>query len=1728
MLNLPGFRLQSQLYESASSLVFRAVRAANQQAVILKVLKKDYPTPQELKQYRCEYEITRGLACAGVVQVYELRPYQNTLVIVLEDFGGTALADWLTEYPFSITEILQLAVQITTVLQQVHQQQVIHKDINPANIVWNPATGQLKLIDFGIATQVTRENPTIRNPQVLEGTLAYMSPEQTGRMNRSLDYRTDYYSLGVTLYHLLSGHLPFQAEDALELVYSHLAKQPPPLTYLADGTTPIPPMVAAIAQKLMAKTAEDRYQSEWGLQADLVRCLEEWQATGAIAPFPLGQHDRLTQLQIPQKLYGRSPDIAQLLAAFERVATAHHAELMMVTGYAGVGKTSLVRELYKPITQQKGYFLAGKFDQYQRNIPYAAFVDACAHLIGQLLTESETQLAQWRTTLLATLAPNAQVLIEVIPQLELILGPQPAIAPLMPTEAQNRFNRVLQQFIQVLATPEHPLVLFLDDLQWADAASLQLIQVLLTGGQGALLVLGAYRDNEITPTHPLLHTLDLLHKAQIPSQTIALNPLQLADIQALLSDTFQRSPTATAPLAELLLTKTAGNPFFMNEFLYALYVEGLLTVDAQGHWEWSIAQIQQHGLTDNVVELMVNKIQRLAPAVQLVIQRAACIGNEFDSATVAAVLAVTEQATTQTETGTIAALRTASQEGLVVVLEPDDTTQNPAIAKPRYQFAHDRIQQAAYSLNSEGDRQVIHHYLGHYLFQHAQQAEPTVALHQIPALFAIVNHLNLAPDYLQTGDARQQLAELNLAAGEKAKQSAAYAAALSYFKASIHLLPPAPWHGQYEFCLALYSAAVEAAYLQGDLAQMAEWVVAIETAAQTPLDLLRIYTIQIQAACSQMQFLAALQLGLDGLAKLGVRFPTAPTPQVLELSFQQTQTRLGDRAIASLKDLPAMTDPTAQAISHLLTNLLAPAYQAAPALFPLLILKMVDVSLEFGNNPLSAFAYSAYGNILSAVRLEIEAGYEFGQLAIAVLEQFPRHPISCKTLFMVNTCIRFRKVHLQATIPGLYQAYQLGLENGDLEFAGYSLLHHCDHCFFVGMPLPDLEPKLATSVQALTTLNDSTNANALRVYQQTVLNLMIPRPVPGELTGTAYTEAQELPLLQAANHHKGLFYLYFNKLLLCYHFGEFEAAIANATLAAQFLDGGRSNAVFPIYYFYDSLARLAAYPTAPPPRQSTLLEQVAANQALMERWATHAPMNYLHKWRLVEAERYQVLGNFPAAIAAYEQAADLAQTHDYLHETALVYERTALFYQAQAKPLIAKTYFQEAAYRYQQWGAKAKVQQLERAYPDYFRILARLTPGAIAAPGLVTTNSQASATLDIATVIKASQALSSELNLQRLLTQLMTLVLENAGATTGFLLLNQAEQLRLVASGSATAITLDPPDRPLPQEFLQYIARTKEPVVLDNIAQAEPFATLPYFQTHTLTSVLGLPILGQGKLLGVLYLENHLASAAFTTDRVAILRLLTAQAAIALENAQLYTQLATYSQTLEHQNQTLEQEIRDRRLAEDQLRETLAEKEVLLKEIHHRVKNNLQIISGLLQLQAQSIDDPNTITILKESRNRIEAMALIHKKLYFSAEFGHIDMVDYIPNLTASLLMAYQISPSQITLQTAIEPITLNIDLAIPCGLIVNELVSNALKHAFRDGRTGQIRVTLKSLPNSHVQLTVWDNGVGLPETLDWEYTQSLGLSLVRDLATAQLEGTFVVEREQGTLFEMTFPLLLP
>ncbi|MEH2174346.1 AAA family ATPase [Nostoc sp.] len=1506
MLEIPEYKIWAKIHESANSQVYRGIRERDRLPLIFKILKKDYPTPEEITRYKLEYEITRSLSLEGVIQAYDLQQYQSTFAIVLEDFGGESLTKIIAARRFSLIEFLKLAVRIAEILSEIHSANIIHKDINPSNIVLNLETQQLKIIDFGISTARSRETLTLKNPTVLEGTLAYISPEQTGRMNRSLDYRTDFYSLGATFYQLLTHRLPFESNDALELIHYHLALEPVP-PHVIDPE--IPAIVSEIILKLLAKTAEDRYQSAWGIKTDLEQCLIQLENTGRIEPFLLAQQDISDKFYIPEKLYGREKEVETLLAAIARVAgkkdklSASQVELMLIAGYSGIGKSVLVQEIYKPITQQRGYFISGKFDQYQRNIPYFAIAQAFESLIKQLLTEEDVQLCQWRDNLLTALGSNSRVITKVIPTLELIVGNQADVPVLPPTEAQNRFNQVFQNFIRVFTQPEHPLVIFLDDLQWADNASLKLIQLLATSTEKqSLLLMGAYRNNEVNAAHPLMQMMEEIRQAGGVVNQLSLAALSLPDINRLIADTLHCQPENSLPLAELVQQKTGGNPFFINEFLKSLYTEGLVEFDRQTKkWQWSIELIQNRGITDNIVELMAGKIQKLNEKTQQVLQLSACIGNFFDLETLAFAAELSQQEAAQ-------ALGMAIAQGLILPMSNAHKSVVLDVPLPdrppiKYKFAHDRIQQAAYSLIPEVKQRIIHLQLGKCLLQNtsAEQREQKI--------FDITNQLNLGKALIQQQSERDELVELNYLAGKKASASAAYNSALRYFETGLALLAEDCWQRQYDLTLKLYINAAEAEYLNIHFEQaniLAQ--IALSNTANL-LDRIRVYELQMQICMAQLELVKAIEIGLQVLEQLGISLVVLEAEESLLIELP---------SLAGLSAMPVMTDPYKLCAMQILKLLCSPVFMAKPEIFPQIIITTIGLCIEYGNSPLSAFGFGFYGLLLSGTG-RVDEGYHAGKIALELLEMFNARELTAKVYNLFNSNIRSWKEHARNSIAPLQEAVQIGLETGDIEWGGYAAANLCSYLFFCEDNLAYTVQKQAIYIDLCIKIQQENPTHFIQIWRQLGLNFCGLAQDKYRLIGESFNETNILPRLIAAKTGTVLYIFYVAKTILLYHFGEYDQALKQAHLAQQQAGAAFGFMQVAVLNFYHSLALLADYSEVQPTYQQTYLQQVEANQKQMQFWAHHAPMNYLHKWHLVEAERYRVFGQVMEAMDAYDRAITLARENEYLQEEALANELAAKFYLVNHRMTIAKAYLQEARYGYLRWGATAKVQDLEKQYSQLLELRSQRT-----GTGKVNTTESAATKLeilDLETVLKASQAIASEILLDKLLAKLMTILIENAGAQTGYLILPTQDEWRVEAMGSigneTVAVLQSIPlesrsadSTPyLPTGLINYVIRTQESIVLDNAAQFGNFQSEPWIVQHQSKSILCATLLNQGKLTGIVLLENNLTTSAFTPERIEIFSLLSTQAAISIDNARLLKQQAEL-------NEFLRAEITERQRAE--------------------------------------------------------------------------------------------------------------------------------------------------------------------------------------------------------------------
>ena len=1510
-----GYCQIAQIHESSHALIYQGIREQDKLPVIIKLIKPEYSSPQAIAKYRQEYKLVHSLQHPGIIQVYDLIHYQHRLAIVLENFAGKTLSSLNREQQLSLADILRISLKVVDALAAIQAANIIHKDINPNNLLYNQATQELKIIDFGIATQLPKEQKSIPKHNHLEGTLAYISPEQTGRMNRDLDYRTDYYSLGITLYELLTHQLPFEQQEPRSLIYAHLAITPPTPQQLNPK---IPTSVSAIVMKLIAKNAEDRYQSTVGIRHDLETCWNQLSSRGKIVEFALGEKDISTRFILPDKLYGRDPEIKVLLDSFERVAQGNK-ELVLVAGFSGIGKTAVVNEVYKPITKQQGYFLQGKFDQFNRNIPFSAFVQAFSTLVQQLLAESDEQLNQWKVEILTALGKNAQVIIDIIPNLEIILGQQPTVTELSGSAAQNRFNLVLSQFVRVFTQQEHPLVIFLDDLQWADSASLSLLKLLMDEFNNAsLLIIGAYRDNEVFATHPLMLCLQEIAQEQAQIATITLEPLAETDINNLVADTLVCTSIAAAPLSELIYQKTQGNPFFTTQFLKGIYEDEYLKFNAEeSFWQCDLTQLKQLNLTDDVVQYMVDRLRKLPEKTQKVLKLAACIGNRFDLATLAIVCELTQVEVTNN-------LWSALRAGLIVPetqiyrLYIEDklqvTWENDLVVE--YRFLHDRVQQAAYALIPDNQKQQAHLIIGRLLLHNKTAAE------RENQLFEIVNHLNLASSLITKADEKYQLCQLNLRAGKKARVATAYKSAQAYFLKGIETLEDNSWQNQYQLTLSLYCAATESAYLSGDFSQMEQLADVGLSQAQTLLDQITIYDIKLQALQAQVLFQEAIDLAISILKQLAIgHLPRHPDKKDTKYFLEKITEVLGDLSTGDLLDLPAMSDRNMLAAMGILANISGASYISQPNLFILTVLERVRLSIEYGNAPYSDFSYAGMGLLLCGLFDNVELGYQFGELAIQMALKQPT-PYSGRAIKVANAQIKHHREHLKNTLEGLRTAYAMGIERGDFEYAGYAALYYASHCYLSGQELTKLAPELADYSQTLKRFKQKSSKNYLDIYRQTIENLINPADDPCLLVGSIYSESHMLPLHQEANDLTALFYIYINRGILCYWLGEFEEAYQSLDLAVSYLDGATATALIPVFYLYRSLAILAQIPGQDENERTVLLTTVTTHQDQLNRCADYAPMNCQHKFDLVTAEKNRFLGHKLEALELYDKAIAGAKEYGYIQEEALANELAAKFYLDWGKEKIAAIYMQEAYACYEKWGAKAKTAHLEQHYSELIHPLLKSSQQAfnpLQTLSSLTTlsrsnsqperlNSNLQDNLDFTDIIGSAQILTDTLELSELLENLSQVILQNSGCDRLIIaLMDDADtwEIQVSAQEANIAINMEPAEISLdnPIKIFNHLRKNQEILSINNLETDLPVID-DYLLKQKPQSILALPLKYQEKLIGVLYLHSSQIPNLFSPERITVLEFLCSQAAIALNNAQLYQ---TLEQRVAERTQALQQ-----------------------------------------------------------------------------------------------------------------------------------------------------------------------------------------------------------------------------
>ncbi len=1561
--SIPGYVATCELYRSHRYQVCRGRRLSDGRSVVLKTTTSPFPALGDLAKLKQEFEIARHIQSSSLATYYELVRHDNTYTVVLEDFAAQSLARYLDHRTLAITEFFAIAIALTSTLAELHAHNLIHKNIEPSNILIaspgargdggseasEPASDGpvIKLIDLGISSLLSREQQNLLAVvnRRLEGTLTHMAPEQTGRINRAVDQRADLYGLGVCLYQMLTGTLPFQADDPLELVHVHLTQLPQaPSRHRPE----VPAALDAIVLRLLAKTPEERYQSAASVASVLGRCRQA-HAQGRVAEFRVEGTEGREYFHISQKLYGRQREVRMLLDAFS-AACQGSTELLLVSGYSGIGKTALVYEVQKPIVGRRGRFVAGKFDQYQRNIPYASFVQAFRGLARELLREDPEALVRWRYRLMAVLGAQARLITELLPELETILGPQPALPPLPAEEARHRFHGAFADFLRVF-TSEHPIVIFLDDLQWADPGTLSLLEALVGEGRiGNVLFIAAYRDNEVHAVHPMQQAIDRIRARHGRVDEIHLTPLTRQDLGDFIGDTLYQSPSEIGELVELVLRKTAGNPFFVRQLLTALHDDGDLAFEPiAGAWQWDLKAIERRAQSDNVVDLMVQRIHTLPPACAKALQLAACIGNSFDLYTLVLVSGSTLKHKT-------ADLWPALQSGLIVPvgdgyrtakLYDDDGPAGPgeaessAIAKEgRFAFLHDRVQQAAYSMVSDSERNPLHLRIARLWMEGSDDVASS------KELFDIVNHYNIGLAHITQDQERYRLVELNLAAAQRTQASSAFAAMLQFALAATEALPAGAWQYRYDLACAVAITRSEAEGLRGDYERALAALDQAQAHVRNTLDVCHLVERKILFYKMSRDLNAAFATSSGTLAEFDIHLPRSPNQADLRAELARTEAILAGRSLADLAELPEMASPQQRAICRILQETWPVGFFLGSLGMHIVAMKMVQLSAQHGNCPASAFGYMVYAFAQVFQFDNIDEGYRMGQVSLMLHERFEDRTVEAKILDMWGGLIQHYKEPIRCGKETLYRGFIRGMEAGDHQWASYCAANY-GHLSVVGDGT--LSEAAAHLERALSVVGkyDQTVTSTIQVSRETVASLIEGKDDPVRMVGRW---ADEDFLLRSARDNDditSMFYVYFYKLIAAVVFDRREVLLSLQKDLGQTMAGGAGVWPNPVSHYLRALALLRVVGTLAPDERARHLDFVDHVLEKMRQWQVHAPENYTQMYELIAAEKCRLGGEIDRATRHYDAAIEAAREHGFIHDQALAAESAARCYRERGADKVADVYLREARYCYQRWGAHAKVAQLDDAHPQ-------LRDGTMSQGHTTAPHQQEGMALDLLAVLRASHAISGELQRRELLQVLMRTMAESAGADRAILIFRGAEQDALTVEAVYPEAQTPLPipllqSQDVPHGLVQLVARVGHTVRVGDVAAKNESVDEAYVRRARPRSVLCMPLTRLGQLIGVLYLENRLTPEVFTEERQQVLELLAAQAVVSIENARLYDEL---EQRVEARTQELERA--QNRLADMARQAGMAE---VATNILHSVGNLLTGVNAAVDALREGLGD---------------------------------------------------------------------------------------------------------------------------------------------------------------------------
>nr|WP_240795367.1 ATP-binding sensor histidine kinase [Aquibacillus halophilus] len=1721
MIKVPGYRIVDKLIENNIWTLYKAYSINDDRVVGIKKMNQ-MKNARDQAEIIHDFQVTKELRSKSVLQPEKLERYGSQIYVVTEYFQGVTLEKLLSQHPFDLKTFLRIAIQISNVVMNVHQTTIIHKSLQPQNILLNHRMDEIKLTGFHQSTQLTSEiqHPNI-SPYQLKERVAYMSPEQTGRMNRSLDHRSDLYSLGVIFYQIVTGRLPFLAEHPAEMIHQHLAKVPPSPRDIHEE---IPVIISDIIMMLLEKMPESRYQSAYGLKEDLDTCLSLLDS-GEVCSFPLKEKDNVTLYEVASRLYGRKESINQLIEGFVRVRDGG-TECIFVYGPSGIGKTVLVNELHKPLVREKGYFISGKFIKLEQQIPYAPVIQALQELLRQIMSEGSTSIEKWRIIINQELGSYTAVIANFIPEVNWLIGSQVELPALPPEGVHNRFRQAIRKFIGIFSKAEHPLVLFLDDLQWADAATLDLLEHLVGSAESQhLLVIGGYRDNEVYVGHPFEVMLKNISARNVPITQLEVGHLSPAHLGEWIKDTLAIHQTEAVFLEDLVYRITQGNPFFISQVFQSLQYEGIITFDsAQRNWTSNMESLKEIPMDETIIDFILKRIARLDEETKEILNLAACFGNRFNLLSLAQI--------TEKSYGDLAKkLWKGLEEGLIIPLDssykwvyPNENMTLLSEHPPSYLFLHDKVQQAFYMGLSEEIREGTHSKIGLELLRHYDDKK------REEHIFEIVNHLNNSP-HLLTNQKQLELVEWNWQAGEKAKNRAAKESALHFYQKGLELLPADKWESHYSATLKIMVGLGEAQYLNHLFDDAEATFDELLLRAHSNHEKLRIYDMKIMLYTHIHRVKQATAAGLAGLELFNWKFKKQPNKMDIAKEYLLTKLALIRRKDTDLLKLPAVTDKNQQLVMRTLINTNAPTYHFNQNLATILMLRALRLTLKHGDMDITALVYNNYALTMSAGFNDYDTSYQYGRLAINHVEKYQDNSLKARVYFVFGTFVNHWKKHIRYSLDYLERSQRLCIESGNVFLAGANSSFIGIILLIKGDNLQDVSVGIKRQLE-FASQNEYVLSNDLLGELANWIEVLSNK-------NTAVN--WEFP--EITNDPSATIIHYTVRLQMTYLFQNEDQAIEIIERLELLVKETMILIVAPDYCFYHALwtAKFIRNATLPINQGKA---RMVKKLAKLKKWATHSPTNYMHKYLLVKGELARVEGNGEEAIRLYNRAINLAEENGYLQDVAIANACAADYYLDKKLPKSAKTYIMDAYLTYQTWGAERIAYDLSQ---KHLELNLNFNFNEVAA-----TVQMENESLDVNTIFEAAGVISGEIVLNRLLRKLLPIVLSNAGAEYAHLFLTKDNNPYLTATSDINRNVIihenteQLSDHGLfSKTIVNYVAHTKEAVVLGDAANKGAFVEDHYIKEHKALSIYCLPILYQQKVTGIIYLENNQATNVFTKETITLLTLLASQAAIAIENAHLYANLEekvdTRTKLLKKANQNLT-------LANKSLAETEEVRRKMLSNISHDLRSPIATIHGYVDAILDGlVDDPKQqIDYMNVIKRRLTLLNSLVQDLFDLAqlESGNVSFtMDIVPidQLFERLCNQFELEVNKAGLRYHWE-ITPYGEIYYPLveadlqrmEQVMNNLVSNAIKHT----KKGEIRISLSLESSSEAIIAVQDQGTGispseLPYVFDRFYTNrnqsgeqghGLGLAISKEIIDAH-NGEIWVESKEGEGTRFSFSL---